>query len=135
MPRPVQRRHNFLKEQEQQSSLAAETPQRAPLPPPVPRAMTHVQYGPVAVVASRREQVVVIFLAVRLSLPLKEVPGAYLLLTVCTHKVLGVPRTAHGGHHLREQERRWRWRSEPKMLTPDRTSSRLFLTTNVDDTS
>lgn len=70
MPRPVQRRHNF------------------------------VQYGPVAVVASWGEQVVVIFLAVRLSFPLKEVPGAYLLLTVCTHKVLGVPRTAHGGHHL-----------------------------------
>lgn len=70
--------------------------------------MTHIQYGPVAVVASRREQIVVIFLAVRLSFPLEEVPGADLLLTVCTHKVLRVPGTAHGSHHLSEQESRWR---------------------------
>lgn len=42
----------------------------------------------------------VVLLTVRLPVPLKEVPGAYLLLAVGAHKVLGVPRSAHGRHHL-----------------------------------
>lgn len=42
----------------------------------------------------------VVLLAVWLPVPLKEVLGADLLLTVGAHKVLGVPRSAHGGHHL-----------------------------------
>lgn len=42
----------------------------------------------------------VVFLAVRLPLTLKEVLGANLLLTVGAHKVLRVPRSAHGSHHL-----------------------------------
>lgn len=66
--------------------------------------MTHVQDGTVAVVAAWREQVVVILLTVRLTFTLKEVPGADLLLTVGAHKVFGVPRPAHGGHHLHAQE-------------------------------
>lgn len=59
-----------------------------------------IQYGSITVVASRREQVVVVFLTVRLPLALKEVPGAYLLLAVGAHKVLRVPCSAHGSHHL-----------------------------------
>lgn len=59
-----------------------------------------IQYGPITVVASGREEAVVVFLAVRLPLALKEVLGAYLLLTVGAHKVLRVPRSAHGSHHL-----------------------------------
>lgn len=62
---------------------------------------THIQNGPVAVVAAWGEQVVVVLLAVRLPFALKEVPGADLLLTVSAHKVFRVPRPAHGGHHLR----------------------------------
>lgn len=42
----------------------------------------------------------VVLLAVWLPVPLKEVLGADLLLTVGAHKVLGVPRSAHGGNHL-----------------------------------
>lgn len=59
-----------------------------------------IQYGSITVVASRGEQAVVVFLTVRLPLTLKEVPGADLLLTVGAHKVLRVPRSAHGSHHL-----------------------------------
>lgn len=65
---------------------------------------THVQNGPVAVVAAWREQVVVVLLAVRLAVALKEVSGADLLLAVSAHEVLGVPRPAHGGHHLHIQD-------------------------------
>lgn len=42
----------------------------------------------------------IVFLAEGLPLTLKEVSGAYLLLAVGAHKVLGVPRSAHGSHHL-----------------------------------
>lgn len=42
----------------------------------------------------------VIFLAVRVPIALKEVPRADLVLTVGAHEVLGVPRSAHGSHHL-----------------------------------
>ncbi len=49
----------------------------------------------------------VIRLAVRLSVTLKEVPGADLLLTVCAHKVFRVPCAAHGGHHLDKQKGGW----------------------------
>lgn len=62
--------------------------------------ITNIQYGSITVVASWREQVVVIFLTVRLPLSLKEVPGAYLLLAVGAHKVLRMPSFAHGSHHL-----------------------------------
>lgn len=62
--------------------------------------ITDIQYGSIAVVASRWEQVVVIFLAVRVPIALKEVPRANLVLTVGAHEVLGVPRSAHGSHHL-----------------------------------
>lgn len=62
--------------------------------------ITNIQYGSITVVAPWREQVVVVFLAVRLPVTLKEVPGAYLVLTVGAHKVLRVPRSAHGSHHL-----------------------------------
>lgn len=68
------------------------------------KAVAHIQYGPVAVVAPWGEQVVVIRLAVWLSFALKEVPRADLLLTVCAHKVLRVPRAAHGSHHLDKQK-------------------------------
>lgn len=62
--------------------------------------MTNIQYGSVTVVAAWREQAVVVFLAVRLPVTLKEVSGADLLLTVGADKVLGVPCSAHGCHHL-----------------------------------
>lgn len=67
--------------------------------------VTHVQYGSIAVVAPRGEQMVVICLTVRFSVPLKEVPRTDLLLTVRAHKVLWVPRAAHGRHHLLKKTR------------------------------
>lgn len=70
------------------------------MPGSVQRRHNFIQYGPVAVVAAWGEQVMVILLTVRLSFTLEEVPGADLLLTVCAHKVFGVPRATHGGHHL-----------------------------------
>lgn len=80
------------------STLSAEEVFRMPCP--VQRRHNFIQYGPVAVVAPWGEQIMVICLTVRLSLTLKEVPGANLLLTMCAHKVFGVPCAAHGGHHL-----------------------------------
>lgn len=62
--------------------------------------ITNIQYGSITVVASWGEQAVVVSLAVRLPVSLKEVPGANLLLAVGAHKVLRVPRSAHGSHHL-----------------------------------
>jgi len=62
--------------------------------------VSYVEYGAVAVMAARGEQVVVVLLTVGLPVALKEVSGADLVLTVGAHKVLGVPRAAHGGHHL-----------------------------------
>lgn len=46
----------------------------------------------------------VVLLAVRLAIALKEVSGADLLLAVSAHEVFGVPRPAHGGHHLPIQD-------------------------------
>lgn len=46
----------------------------------------------------------VVLLAVRLAVALKEVSGADLLLAVSAHEVFGVPRPAHGGHHLHAQD-------------------------------
>ena len=61
---------------------------------------THIQNGSIAVVAARGEEVVVVLLTVGLPVTLKEVSRTDLLLTVCAHKVLGVPCAPHGRHHL-----------------------------------
>jgi len=66
----------------------------------VSESITNIQYGSITVVASRWKQAVVVFLTVRQPITLKEVSGAYLVLTVGAHKVLRVPRSAHGSHHL-----------------------------------
>lgn len=42
----------------------------------------------------------IVLLAVGLPIPLKEVPGADLLLAVGADKVLGVPGFPHGCNHL-----------------------------------
>lgn len=108
MPRPIQRRHHFLKTQTQTHmvvTVAGSSLQGAAGDRTRRVAGTHVQNGSVAVVAAWREQVVVVLLAVRLAVALKEVSGADLLLTVSAHKVFGVPRPAHGGHHLHTQDK------------------------------
>lgn len=70
----------------------------------VPRAVQRchhfIQDGPVTVVAAWGEEAVVVLFTVGLSVPLEEVPGSDLFLAVGAHKVLGVPRLPHGGHHL-----------------------------------
>ena len=67
---------------------------------PAPYPGTHIQNGPVAVVAARREEVVIVLFTVGLSIPLEEVPGADLLLAVGADEVLRVPGPPHGRHHL-----------------------------------
>lgn len=104
MPRPIQRRHHFLNTQTHMVTVAGSSPQDAAGERTRRVTGTHVQNGSVAVVAAWREQVVVVLLAVRLAVALKEVSGADLLLTVSAHKVFGVPRAAHGGHHLHIQD-------------------------------
>lgn len=59
-----------------------------------------VQDGAVAVGAARAEEVVVVRLAVREAVALKEVAGAQLLAAVVARKVLRMPGLAQGGDHL-----------------------------------
>lgn len=70
VPCPVQSRHHFIKD------------------------------GPIAVVAAWREEVVIVLLAVRLPIPLKEVPRPNLLLAVGADEVLRVPGFPHGCNYL-----------------------------------
>lgn len=98
VPCPIQRRNNFLHGHEQHLLPSESELQYNRVPHK--RRGTHIQYGPIAVKASRGEQVMVVSLTVGLSFTLKEVPGTYLLLTVCAHKVFRVPCAAHGSHHL-----------------------------------
>lgn len=63
-------------------------------------AGTHIQDGTVAVVAARREEVVIVLFTVGLSIPLEEVPGSDLLLAMGADEVLRVPRLSHGSHDL-----------------------------------
>lgn len=105
MPRPIQGRHHFLNTQTHTAVTVAGSSLQDTAGGSTQRASgTHVQNGPVAVVAAWREQVVVVLLAVRLAVALKEVSGADLLLAVSAHEVFGVPRPAHGGHHLHTQD-------------------------------
>lgn len=60
----------------------------------------YIEDGSVAVGAARREQVVVVGLAVGPTLALEEVPGAELLVAVGAGEVLRVPCLPQGGDHL-----------------------------------
>jgi len=64
------------------------------------RRHAFVQYGPVAVRASGREQVVIVWFAVRPSVAFEEIPRAQLLRAVRARKVLRVPRLAQRRYHL-----------------------------------
>lgn len=68
--------------------------------PSVTTGRAYIQYGPVAVRAARTEQVVVVRLAVRVTVPLKEVAGAEFLLAVGADEVLRVPGLAERRDHL-----------------------------------
>lgn len=70
VPRLVQRRHAFVKD------------------------------GTVAVRTARREEVVVVWLTVRLAVPLEEVAGTKLLVAVRAGEVLRVPRPSQGCDYL-----------------------------------
>lgn len=65
---------------------------------------TDVEDGSVAVGAARREQVVVVGLAVRAAVALEEVPGAELLRAVRAREVLRVPRAAQRRDHLQHRQ-------------------------------
>lgn len=68
--------------------------------PSVTTGCAYIQYGPVAVRAARTEQVVVVRLAVRVTVPFKEVAGAEFLLAVSADEVLRVPGLAERCDHL-----------------------------------
>lgn len=54
----------------------------------------YVQYGSVAVCASGREQIVIVWFAVRASVAFEEIAGAQLLGAVGASEVLRMPRLA-----------------------------------------
>lgn len=66
--------------------------------------LLYIENGTVAVGASRREQVVVVGLAVRMALPLEEVAGTKFLVAVGAGEVLRVPGLAQGRDHLEKSE-------------------------------
>lgn len=80
------------------STLSTEEMFRVPCP--VQSRHHFIKDGPVAVVAARREEVVIVLLAVGLPVPLKEVPRADLLLAVGADEVLRVPGFPHGCNYL-----------------------------------
>lgn len=61
---------------------------------------SYMYNGPAAVGTTRREEVMVIFFAVWLSLSLKEASGAQLHFTRHTHKVFRVPHLTQRCDHL-----------------------------------
>lgn len=65
----------------------------------------YVQNGSIAVVTAWREEAVVVLFTVRLAVSLKEVFGAYFLLTVSTHEMFRMPRPTHCCHHLNESKK------------------------------
>lgn len=64
---------------------------------------SYVQNGAVAVSATWREKIVVVGLAVRLALPLEEIPRAQLLITVGAREVFRMPCFSQSGDHLKEE--------------------------------
>lgn len=65
--------------------------------------LPYMQNRPLAISTAWGEQLMVVFVTVRLSLSLKEASRAQLLLTHHTHKVLRVPDLAQCCDHLKEQ--------------------------------
>lgn len=99
VPCLVQGRHAFLKGKKNETKLYRKKKRRIRsrrriLPD------SYVQYGSVAVGASRREQIVVVRFAVRPAFAFEEIPGAQLLGTVVAREVLRVPRLAQGRDDL-----------------------------------
>ena len=65
-----------------------------------------MQNGPLAVGTSRREELMIVLVTVRLSISLKEACGAQLHFTYHTHKVFRMPRLTQRCDHLYNRERR-----------------------------
>ncbi|KYN38792.1 hypothetical protein ALC56_06791 [Trachymyrmex septentrionalis] len=63
----------------------------------------YIENGPVAVSATRREQVMIVRFAVRMTFPLEEVPCTQLLVAMSTREVFWMPRFAQGCYHLRSK--------------------------------
>ncbi|KYM76551.1 hypothetical protein ALC53_12994 [Atta colombica] len=61
----------------------------------------YIKNRPIAISATRREQVMIIRFAVRMTLPLEEVPCTQLLVAVSTCEVFWMPRLAQCRYHLR----------------------------------
>lgn len=60
----------------------------------------YIENRSVTISATRREQVMIVRLAVRVTLPLEEVPRAQLLVAVSACEVFRMPRLAQGRYHL-----------------------------------
>ena len=63
----------------------------------------YIENGPVAVSATRREQVMIVRFAVRMTFPLEEIPCTQLLVAMSTREVFWMPRFAQGCYHLRSK--------------------------------
>lgn len=63
----------------------------------------YIKNRPVAVSATRREQVMIIRFAVRMTFPLEEVPCTQLLVAVSTCEVFWMPRLAQCRYYLRSK--------------------------------
>ncbi|KYN27217.1 hypothetical protein ALC57_03561 [Trachymyrmex cornetzi] len=63
----------------------------------------YIENGPVAISATRREQVMIVRFAIRMTFPLEEVPCTQLLVAVSTCEVFWMPRLAQGRYHLRSK--------------------------------
>lgn len=64
-----------------------------------------MQNGPLAVGTSRREELMIVLVTVRLSVSLKEACGAQLHFTYRTHKVFRMPHMTQRCDHLKNRER------------------------------
>ena len=64
------------------------------------RPKSYIQNGPVAVGASRRKQMMVVGLAVRLAVAFEEILRAQLLAAVGAHEMLRMPGPSERRHHL-----------------------------------
>lgn len=95
VPRFFQRSHAFLKERKNPSHVKIWKTKVPNL-----SSFLYIQDGSVAVRASGTEQVVIIGLAVRVSVPLEEVPRTQLLVAVIASKVLRMPSFSKSRNHL-----------------------------------
>lgn len=69
------------------------------------KKFSHLHNWPLAVATTRREELVIVLIAVRPSISLKEACGAQLYFTRHTHKVFRVPHLTQCCDHLETRKK------------------------------